>query len=189
MAAETPVVEDYSDDVWWMRLLHGEVVGGTTRDQMLGTMSGISRRLVTAHNGTVRMHAEINDPEIFIWAGVRVVSDKELFEKGGMTDGWGLTLEQVNHGELFCGFGMGGEKPCLVSFELPRRAGGAGQKRVRGAHAGLQGSSLAKAGAHVAFKDVKGDVLRGVIMAFVLYVPPLKGKSKADAFTTEKRAS
>ena len=50
--------------MWWMRLLHGEVVGGTTRDQMLGTMSGISRRLVTAHNGTVRMHAEINDPEI-----------------------------------------------------------------------------------------------------------------------------
>ena len=67
---------DYSDDV--VDALAGEVVGGTTRDQMLGTMSGISRRLVTAHNGTVRMHAEINDPEIFIWAGVRVVSDKEL---------------------------------------------------------------------------------------------------------------
>ena len=114
---------------------------------------------------------------------MRVVSDKELFEKGGKTDGWGLTLEQVNHGELFCGFGMGGEKPCLVSFELPRRAGGAGQKRGRGAHAGLQGSNLAEAGAHVAFKDVKGDVLRGVIMAFALYVPALKGKSKADALS------
>ena len=103
MAAETPAVEDYSDDV--VDALAGEVVGGTTRDQMLGTMSGISRRLVTAHNGTVRMHAEIEDPEILIWAGVRVVSDKEVFEKGGMTDGWGLTLEQVNRSELFCGIG------------------------------------------------------------------------------------
>ena len=151
--AEAPLaVEDFSDDL--VEELAGEVVGGTTRDQMLGTFSGISSRLVKLHNGAVRMHAETEDPEILIWSGVRVVSDKELFEKGGKTDGWGLTLEQVNHGELFCGFGRGATKPCLVSFELPRRAGGAGQKRVRGAHAGLQGSSLAKAGAHVAFKDV-----------------------------------
>ena len=79
--------------------------------------------MVKAHNGAVRMHAEINDPEMILWAGVRVVSDKTLFEKGGNTDGWGLTLEQVNHGELFCGFSIGREKACLVSFELPRRAG------------------------------------------------------------------
>ena len=91
------------------------------------------------------MHAEIGDPEILFWAGVRVVSDKEMFEKGGRTDGWGLTLGQVNNGELFCGFGASAEKACLVGFELPRRAGGAGQKRVRGAHAELQGSNLAQA--------------------------------------------
>ena len=114
------------------------------------------------HNGAVRMHAEINDPEILIWSGVRVVSDKEVFEKGGQTEGWGLTLEQVNKGELFCGFGRGQDTDCLVSFELPRRAGGAGQKRARGAHPALQGSTLAKAGEHVAFKDLNGDVLRGV---------------------------
>ena len=80
---------------------------------------------------------------------------------------------------------MSAEKACLVSFELPCRAGGAGQKRVRGAHAGLQGSALAEAGAHVAFRDANGDVLRGVVMAFVLYVPPLKGKSKADALSSQ----
>ena len=99
--------------------------------------------MVKLHNGSVRMHAETEDPEIFIWSAVRVASDKELFEKGGKTEGWGLTLEQVNKGELFCGFGMGATKPCLVSFEHPRRAGGGGQKRVRGAHAALQGSNLA----------------------------------------------
>ena len=149
MAAETPAVEDFSDDL--LDSVADEVVGGSTRDQMLGTMSGISRRLVTAHNGAVRMHAETEDPEMLFRAVTRVVSDKRLVEEGVQTDGWGLTLSQVNKGELFCGFGMGATKPCLVSFELPRRAGGAGQKRVRGAHAGLQGSSLAKAGAHVGF--------------------------------------
>ena len=52
--AEAPLaVEDFSDDL--VDEVADEVVGGTTRDQMLGTMSGISRRLVTAHNGTVRM--------------------------------------------------------------------------------------------------------------------------------------
>ena len=106
-----------------------------------------------------------------------------MFEKGGQAEGWGLTLEQVNKGELFCAFGRGQHTDCLVSFELPRRAGGAGQKRPRGAHTGLQGSCLAKAGEHVAFKDVNGDVLRGVVISFVLYVPPLKGKSKADALS------
>ena len=63
MAEEPPAVEDFSDDL--VDDLAWEVVGGTTRDQMLGTFSGISSRLVTAHNGTVRMHAEIDDPEIF----------------------------------------------------------------------------------------------------------------------------
>ena len=117
------------------------------------------------------MHAETEDPEMLFWAAVRVVSDKTLVEEGVQTDGWGLTLAQVNKGELVCVFGMGATKPCLVSFELPRRAGGGGQKRVRGAHAALQGSSIAQAGAHVAFRDDKGDVLRGVILAFALYVP------------------
>ena len=61
MAAETPVAENYSDDL--LDDLAGEVVGGTTRDQMLGTFSRISSILVKAHNGAVRMHAEIEDPE------------------------------------------------------------------------------------------------------------------------------
>ena len=76
-------MEDFSDDL--VEELAGEVVGGTTRDQMLGAFSGISSRLVEMHNGAVRMHAEINDREILIWSGVRVVSDKELFEKQGRT--------------------------------------------------------------------------------------------------------
>ena len=76
-------MEDFSDDL--LDSVADEVVGGTTRDQMLGTFSGVSRRLVEMHNGAVRMHAEINDREILIWSGVRVVSDKELFEKQGRT--------------------------------------------------------------------------------------------------------
>ena len=139
MAAELPAVEDYSDDV--VDDLTGKVVGGDTRAQMLGTMSGISSRLVKEHNGAVMMRAEIEHPEILLWSAVRVVSDKPVFEKGGTTDGWGLTVAQVAKGEFFCAFGRGAHKPCLVSFELPRRTGGAGQKRVRGAHAALQGSS------------------------------------------------
>ena len=111
---------------------------------------------------------------------MRVVSEKELFEKGGNCNGWGLTLQQVNKGELFLAFGRGSESNCLVSFELPRRAAVAGQKRQRGAHTGMQGRCLAKAGELVAFKDAKGDLLRGSILAFVLYVPPLKGKPKVD---------
>ena len=99
MAAETPGVQDFSNDL--VDEVAGEVVGGTTRDQMLGAFSGISSRLVKLHNGAVRMHAETEDPEILIWSGVRVVSDKEVFEKGGQTEGWGLTLEQVNKGEFW----------------------------------------------------------------------------------------
>ena len=107
-------MEDFSDDL--MDQVADEVVGGTVRDQMLGTFSGVSRRLVEMHNGAVRMHAEINDPEILIWSGVRVVSDKELFEKGGQTEGWGLTLEQVNKGELFCAVrpGPNDRLPCQL---------------------------------------------------------------------------
>ena len=66
MSVSSPSEEDFGDDL--VEELAEEVVGGTTRDQMLGTMSGISGRLVTAHNGAVRMHAEIGDPEILIWA-------------------------------------------------------------------------------------------------------------------------
>ena len=167
-------MEDFSDDL--VDEVAQQVVGGTTRDQMLGTFSGISSRLVTVHNGAVRMHAETEDPEIVIWSGVRVVSEKEVFEKGGNCNGWGLTLQQVNKGELFLAFGQGAESNCLVSFELPRRAAVAGQKRQRGAHTGMQGHCLAKAGGLVAFKDAEGDLLRGSILAFVLYVPPVKGK-------------
>ena len=136
MAEEPPGVQDFSDDL--VEELADEVVGGTTRDQMLGTFSGVSSRLVTVHNGAVLMHAETEDPEIVIWSGVRVVSEKEVFEKGGNCNGWGLTLAQVNKGELFLAFGQGAESNCLVSFELPRRAAVAGQKRQRGAHTGMQ---------------------------------------------------
>ena len=80
-------MEDFSDDL--LDQVADEVVGGTVRDQMLGAFSGISSRLVEMHNGAVRMHAETEDPEILIWSGVRVVSDKELFEKGGQTEGDG----------------------------------------------------------------------------------------------------
>ena len=87
MAEETLAVEDFTDDL--MDSVAEQVVGGTTRDQMLGAFSGISSRLVKLHNGAVRMHAETEDPEILIWSGVRVVSDKELFEKDGQTEGDG----------------------------------------------------------------------------------------------------
>ena len=76
MAEEPPAVQDFSDDL--VEELAGEVVGGTTRDQMLGTFSGVSSRLVTVHNGAVLMHAETEDPEIVIWSVVRVVSEKEV---------------------------------------------------------------------------------------------------------------
>ena len=177
--AEAPLaVEDFSDDL--VEELADEVVGGTTRDQMLGTFSGVTSRLVTEHNGLVRMYAETEDPEIMLWSGVRVVSEKAVVEKGGNCCGWGLTLQQVNKGELFLAFGRGSQSNCLVSFELPRRAAVAGQKRQRGAHTGMQGTCLAKAGGLVAFKDAEGDLLRGSILAFVLYVPPVKGKPKVD---------
>ena len=71
MSVSSPSEEDFGDDA--LDSVAEQVVGGTTRDQMLGTMSGISGRLVTAHNGAVRMHAEINDTEILIWSGVRVM--------------------------------------------------------------------------------------------------------------------
>ena len=58
MAEEPPAVQDFSDDL--VDEVAQQVVGGTTRDQMLGIMSGISRRLVKAHNGALRMHAEID---------------------------------------------------------------------------------------------------------------------------------
>ena len=108
-----------------------------------------------------------------------------MFEKGGQTEGWGLTLEQVNKGELFLAFGRGSQSNCLVSFELPRRAAVAGQKRQRGAHTGMQSRCLAKAGGLVAFKDANGDLLRGSILAFVLYVPPVKGKPKVDPMSSQ----
>ena len=44
MAAEEPAVEDFSDDL--LDSVADEVVGGTTRDQMLGTLvtEGMKRR-------------------------------------------------------------------------------------------------------------------------------------------------
>ena len=171
-------MQDFSDDL--VDEVAQQVVGGTTRDQMLGTFSGVTGRLVTEHNGLVRMYAETEDPEIMLWSGVRVVSEKAVVEKGGNCCGWGLTLQQVNKGELFLAFGRGSESNCLVSFELPRRAAVAGQKRQRGAHTGMQGTCLAKAGGLVAFKDAEGDLLRGSILSFLLYVPPVKGKPKVD---------
>ena len=72
MAAEAPAVEEFSDEL--LDEVAEQVVGGTIKDQMLGTFSGISRRLVTAHNGAVRMHAETEDPEMLFWAVTRVVS-------------------------------------------------------------------------------------------------------------------
>ena len=55
MAAETPGVQDFSDDL--VDEVAGEVVGGTTRDQMLGAFSGISSRLVKLHTAkSVRLH-------------------------------------------------------------------------------------------------------------------------------------
>ena len=182
--AEAPLaVEDFSDDL--LEEAADEVVGGNTKEQMLGTFSGVSSRLVTVHNGAVLMHAETEDSEIVIWSVVRVVSEKEVFEKGGNCNGWGLTLQQVKKGELFLAFGQGAESNCLVSFELPRRAAVAGQKRQRGAHTGMQSRCLAKAGGLVAFKDANGDLLRGSILAFVLYVPPVKGKPKVDTMSSQ----
>ena len=59
MAAEAPAVEEFSDEL--LDEVAEQVVGCTIKDQMLGTFSGISRRLVTAHNGAVRMHAETEE--------------------------------------------------------------------------------------------------------------------------------
>ena len=52
--------------------------------------------------------------------------------------------------------------------------------RQRGQAVGLQGRASARAGAHVAFKDSNGDVLRGVILTMSLYVPS-QGKCLAVA--------
>ena len=61
MAEEPPGVQDFSDDL--VEELADEVVGGTTRDQMLGTMSGISGRLENSwllhHCGGIEPQADI----------------------------------------------------------------------------------------------------------------------------------
>ena len=81
MSVSSPSEEDFSDEL--VEALAGEVVGGTTRDQMLGTMSGISLRLVTAHNGTVRMHAEIEDPK----KDLDLVRCEGCFQQGVVREG------------------------------------------------------------------------------------------------------
>ena len=78
-------------------------------------------------------------------------------------------------------FGTGANASCVVNFEVSRRpriAGG--PRRQRGQAVGLQGRASARAGAHVAFKDSHGDVLRGVILTMSLYVPS-QGKCLAVA--------
>ena len=66
MAEETPAVEDFTDDL--VDEVAQQVVGGTTRDQMLGAFSGISRRLVEMHNGRPNSLPAHSDSYISIYS-------------------------------------------------------------------------------------------------------------------------
>ena len=148
---------------------------------MLATLAGLSSRLVTELSGALHMHAAIEDPMLALWAVVRVLSSGPIPEEPGGTEGWNLSPAQVAKGELFCVFGTGANASCVVNFEVSRRPRlASGPRRQRGQAVGLQGRASARAGAHVAFKDSNGDVLRGVILTMSLYVPS-QGKCLAGA--------
>ena len=177
MAEETPAAADFTTEQ--VEAVAESIVQEGTRAQMLATLAALAGRLVKDLNGALNMHAVIEDPLMAVWGVVRVLSSHPIPETGGGTDGWGLTTAQVEKGELFCAFGTGATASCVVHFELPRRPRvTVGQRRPRGQAAALQNSTNARAGAHVAFTDANGDVLRGVILTMSLYVPS-QGKNHA----------
>ena len=148
------------------------------RSSMLATLAAVSGRLTVALNGAVSMRTETDDGFLPLWSAVRVVSNTAVFEEAAKL-GWGLPKALVDTAELFCAFGTGEGVGCLVNFVLPRRSGYSGQRRSRGTPAMPTGTSHAQGGAHVAFKDENGDVLRGTVLTMSLYMPASKGGSKA----------
>ena len=175
-AEEPPAADQFTEDD--VDSLAKDVACQATLNSLRATYAQISIRLHEEGNGSVIMRTETADENIALWSVVRAVSNRAVMETDPRC-GWGLSNAQLSNAELFCAWGTGARVSCLVNFELPRRSGSDGTKRRRGAPLVDPGSTNARAGGHVAFKDANGDALRGVIMTMSLYLPAKTSASQA----------
>ena len=159
----------------------GQLQEGNAGPAMRATLAAVSGKVTTQSNGKVTMRAESQDEYMWVWGVCRLVSASPKTEVPGNVDGWRLPAKDIDSGEMFCAFGTGAEHKCLVSFQAPHRGACGRRGKTRGGGALEEGTFDARGGTHVAFKDGNGAVVRGAVLAMMLYMPPSRGAAKAVA--------
>lgn len=173
---EQPELEDEVEDMEDEEVV--EAAGSLPLNQMALTLGRLRDRLKHATGGAVVMDAMLDDKYTYHHAQIRLCSGNADREVQFLTH-FRLPAADMKNGELFCIFGPGAAGRALVAGFKVDMYMTAGPRQVRSASAmALTSQFVVDQGTFVVFEDVHGDVLRGVVLAVSLYIPPEKKAPK-----------
>lgn len=173
---EQPELEDEVEDMEDEEVV--EAAGSLPINQMALTLGRLRDRLKHATGGAVVMDALLDDKYTYHHAQIRLCSGNADREVQFLTH-FRLPAADMKNGELFCIVGPGAAGRALVVGFMVDMYMAAGPRQVRSASAmALTSQFVVDQGTFVVFEDVHGDVLRGVVLAVSLYIPPEKKAPK-----------